>query len=237
MFILYAHRGASEYAPENTMSSFYLGLEQGANGIETDVRRTKDGVLVLFHDRTLERVIGETGGIADYTYEELMRMRVKNHSTGREDVIVKFEDFLRYFGFRDVSFAIELKDIGIEAEVLALLDKYGMREKTVVTSFKLECISKVKQLRPDYTVGWLAADFDGEAIAIMREMGAEQLCPQAENVTAENVRRWHEMGYSVRAWGCSDVELMKHAYECGVDGMTVNFPDLFLKYASEKQSV
>lgn len=65
MFISYAHRGASEYAPENTMSSFYLGLEQGANGIETDVRRTKDGVLVLFHDQTLKRVIGETGRVAD----------------------------------------------------------------------------------------------------------------------------------------------------------------------------
>ena len=50
--INYAHRGASEYAPENTLSSFYLGLLQGANGIETDIQRTKDGVLVLFHDDT-----------------------------------------------------------------------------------------------------------------------------------------------------------------------------------------
>ena len=50
LFINYAHRGASAYAPENTMSAFLLGIKQGANGIETDVRRTKDGVLVLFHD-------------------------------------------------------------------------------------------------------------------------------------------------------------------------------------------
>ena len=51
--INYAHRGASEYAPENTMSSFYLGLTMKANGIETDVQKTKDGKLVLFHDDTL----------------------------------------------------------------------------------------------------------------------------------------------------------------------------------------
>ena len=52
--INYAHRGASEYAPENTLSAFYLGLQQGANGIETDVRKTKDGVTVNFPDRLYE---------------------------------------------------------------------------------------------------------------------------------------------------------------------------------------
>ena len=115
MFIVYAHRGASEYAPENTMSSFYLGLQQGANGIETDIRRTKDGVLVLFHDRTLERVVGIEGTIGDYTYAELMKLRVKNAHTETEDVIIAFEDFLRYFGFRDLHFAIELKDADVES--------------------------------------------------------------------------------------------------------------------------
>ena len=54
--INYAHRGASEYAPENTFSAFYLGLEMGADGIETDVRMTRDGKLVLFHDGVLDRV-------------------------------------------------------------------------------------------------------------------------------------------------------------------------------------
>ena len=69
--INYAHRGASEYAPENTLSSFYLGLLQGANGIETDVQKTKDGVLVLFHDDTLDRVSNKQGKLCDYTWDEL----------------------------------------------------------------------------------------------------------------------------------------------------------------------
>jgi len=71
MFINFAHRGASSYAPENTMSAFYLGLRMGANGIETDIQRTGDGILVLFHDDTLDRVTGQSGKIADYTYEQL----------------------------------------------------------------------------------------------------------------------------------------------------------------------
>ena len=237
MFTVYAHRGASEYAPENTMSSFYLGLKLGANGIETDVRKTQDGVLVLFHDKTLERVIGAEGGIGDYTYAELLKMRVKNQKTATEDIVVKFEDFLRYFGFRDISFAIELKEVGTEAEVLELLERYGMREKTVVTSFKFECIETFKELSPAYKVGYLSADFDDEALAEIQKVGIEQLCPQAEHVTQEKVEKWHSLGYSVRAWGVSNVTLMKHAYDNGVDGMTVNFPDRLISYMIANQKI
>ena len=70
-FVNYAHRGASEYAPENTLLSFYTGVYMGANGIETDVQMTRDGVLVLFHDDTILRLTGAEGSVADYTLEEL----------------------------------------------------------------------------------------------------------------------------------------------------------------------
>lgn len=233
MFITYAHRGASEYAPENTLSSFYLGVSMGANGIETDVQRTKDGVLVLFHDDTLDRVTGRSGRIGDYTYEALSQMRVRNEKTNTEDIITTMDDFLRYFGFRDLTFAIELKETGIEEDVLALLDKYGMREKTVITSFKFECIETVKKLRPDYRVGWLTVEFDEEKLSRMKAIGGEELCPKAEHLTPELVKAWHEMGYNVRAWGVANTDIMKHACECGADGMTVNFPDLLVKYKNE----
>lgn len=235
MFVVYAHRGASEYAPENTMSSFYLGIQMGANGIETDVRRTKDGVLVLFHDKDLGRVIGQEGSIADYTYAELLEMRVRNDKTDTKDIIVTFEDFLRYFGFRDLHFAIELKDKDTEADVLALLDCYNMKEKTIVTSFDFEPIRNIKRLDPSYRVGYLTDDLDAEKLTAMKEIGGEQLCPRAKYVTAEKVEKWHELGYNVRAWGVTDTALMRFAYDCGVDGMTVNFPDALVRYAVKKQ--
>ena len=76
MFVNYAHRGASAYYPQNTMSAFYAGLGMNANGIETDVRKTKDGVLVLFHDDTLDRVCGVSGRIDDMLYDELRQYRL-----------------------------------------------------------------------------------------------------------------------------------------------------------------
>ena len=228
-FVVYAHRGASEYAPENTMSAFYLGVSQGANGIETDIRRTKDGVLVLFHDRDLTRVAGREGGVGDYTYAELLSMRVRNNATNTEDVIVRFEDFLRYFSFRDLHFAIELKEQGTEQETLAMLSAFGMLGKTVVTSFRFCCIETVKRLCPSCKVGYLVPVADSNCLSELSRIGGEQVCPQAEHLTPDQVTDLHSRGYNVRAWGCSTIPLMRHALACGVDGMTVNFPDRLVK--------
>ena len=88
MFVNYAHRGASEYAPENTMPSFELGLTMGANGIETDLQETKDGKIVMFHDNTIDDKSNGTGAIADYTYEELLKM-----DFGRRSVLPAHRSF------------------------------------------------------------------------------------------------------------------------------------------------
>ena len=73
---IYAHRGASGYAPENTLRAFALAADMGADGVELDVQISKDGRLVVFHDDELSRLTGFTGSVADYTYAELCRMPV-----------------------------------------------------------------------------------------------------------------------------------------------------------------
>ena len=224
-FVVYAHRGASEYAPENTMSSFYLGLYMGANGIETDVRRTKDGTLVLFHDATLDRVCGVSGELSNYTYEELCKIPVIHTPSGRRDIVVRLEDFLHYCGAHGVKLAIELKADGVGVDVYTLVKRYGLEDNVIVTSFNLDYLIELKAAYPEASLGYLTADFDDETVAKMKEIGIGQLCPAGKNVTAEKVKAWHDAGFNVRAWGIKDVEIMKHAYECGVDGMTVNFPD------------
>ena len=78
-FVNYAHRGASEYLPENTLLAFYTGIYMGANGKKTDVQKTKDGILVLFHDDTLMRVTGQSGSIADYTFAQLQAFDVQKN--------------------------------------------------------------------------------------------------------------------------------------------------------------
>ncbi len=227
-FVNYAHRGASEYAPENTMMAFNLGLYMGANGIETDVQRTKDGVLVLFHDDTLARVTGEEGSIADYTYEELLAFRVKKD--GLEDRIVKLEEFLQAFGWRDLTLAIEIKQSGIEKEVADMILKYDLGARVMITSFNLDSLKAIRAYAPILRTGYLKGDFSDAEVQALLALGIEELCPKAENVTPENVAKWHHLGFNVRAWGVADTDLMQHVYDSLTDGCTVNFPDKLTEY-------
>lgn len=227
-FVNYAHRGASEYLPENTLLSFYTGVYMKANGIETDVRRTKDGVLVLFHDNTLERVTGDPRLVEECTLAELMELDVKKN--GYTDKIAVFEDFLQKFAFRDLTFAIELKGPGVEKDTADLLRKYGLEKKAVITSFRLDYIKNFITYAPEFEFGLLTKEVTPEIEAALLALGATEICPRAALMTAEDVERWHSMGLRVRAWGVKDEEVMKYACECGVDGMTCNFPDKLEEY-------
>ena len=229
--INYAHRGASEYAPENTLSAFYLGLLQGANGIETDVQRTKDGQLVLFHDDTLERVSDHTGLLRNYTLEELRAVKVYGNSiTGFYDRIVTFEEFLLRFSQYDIRFAIELKCGGVEEDVLTLARTFGIMERTTFTSFSFSRIRRIKELCPAARVGWLIHDPSAEDVTALLAIGGEEIAPEAKHITKEKMALWRSRGLGVRAWGVENTERMKAMCRLGVDGMTVNFPDRLYQY-------
>ena len=226
-FVNYAHRGASEYLPENTMLAFYTGLYMNANGIETDVRRTKDGSLVLFHDKTLERVTNGEGTVESMTLEELQQLKVQKD--GFSDRIVTPEDFLSHFAHFDITLAIELKSKGIEADTAALLQKYCRAKQVVVTSFHLEYLEAFRTCAPEFRVGLLTKELSDSLTSSLRDLSVDEICPHASLITPESVDALHHKGFRVRAWGVTR-DTMESVYDAGVDGMTVNFPDLLDGY-------
>ena len=149
-FINYAHRGASAYAPENTLAAFYMGWQMGANGIETDVQRTKDGVLVLFHDNELMRIAGRPEAIHDLTYAELLQIDFGLPSGERfkGERIPTLEEFLRHFGGKDLHFAIEIKEHGVEEETLRLIHQYCRQDHVIITTGIWDAITAVRSCQP-----------------------------------------------------------------------------------------
>ena len=229
--INYAHRGASEFYPENTLYSFYMGLEMKADGIETDIQRTKDGVLVLFHDDTLKRILGLEGRIRDYSYDELLRMDFGIFKGERftNEKIVTLEEFLKHFGAKDVQLALEIKQYGIEKEVLTMIGRYGVRDKTIVTSFHWDSIADLRALDSEIRLGYLARQVDDELTGRMLRHRIQQLCPKAADFTDEMNQKARALGLSVRFWGVSSEELMLKGIRMGVDGMTMNNPAALCK--------
>ena len=232
-FITYAHRGASTYCPENTAMSFYTGLYMGANGIETDVQLTKDGVAVLFHDDTLDRVMGVSGRVSDFTYQQLKEFPIRHN--GKVDYIITLEDFFRLFSKQDITFAIELKGENTEQIVAEMICKYRIADKCIATSFQFPYLLKMKKLFPKLRLGYLAmpGKIDDQLLTEMKANGFYEICPNAKDATAEQVDYWHSLGFHVRAWGVSDEEIMRSVYHSGADGATVNFPDKMLSYIAD----
>lgn len=234
-FVVYAHRGASEYYPENTLSSFAAGVDMGADGIETDVQISKDGVLMIYHDDLMKEKTGFEGSICDYTYEELRSARVKNAKYGRVDCLMTFEDFLKYFAWRDLTLAIELKVADIGALVIDMLKKYGALEKTVVTSFIYEALVECFNYDKSVKLGWLYGKRTENTLDQLAAIGAYQACPKACDITEDDIAAYKQAGLVCRAWGISDTDIMKRAVEMGVDGgMTVNFPDKLIEYMKNR---
>jgi glycerophosphoryl diester phosphodiesterase len=228
-FINYAHRGASEYAPENTLLSFYTGIFMRANGIETDVQMTKDGVAVLFHDDTLLRVTGEKGKISDYTLNELKCFWVKKNEL--KDRIITLDEFFEKFKDYDITFAIELKGDKTALPTAELIKKHGVIDKVIATSFKYSELTDMHKALPNLRLGFLhQGKATNELLDKMKLDGINEICPEASVITKEECDKWHSLGFNVRAWGVTNTDVMKELCNAGVDGMTVNFPDKLTEF-------
>jgi glycerophosphoryl diester phosphodiesterase len=230
-----AHRGASAYAPENTFSAFYLGLEMGATGLETDVKRSLDGALVLFHDDSTARISATDLNINQTDYQTLFTLDLGAYrgERYRGERIVRLEDFLRAFGGRDIDLAIELKDTGVEADTLALVRRYVPNPaRLCVTSFHYDSLSLCRTLDADIALGFLTDNCFDQALDRAAAIRCAQICPHVDTLTPECVAHARARGFVVRSWGNSTPHRMMHSLHCGVDGMTVDFPDLLTKALS-----
>ena len=91
----------------------------------------------------------------------------------------------------------------------------------------------MRSYAPELETGYLTSNVTDELLADMQKNGIRELCPKADQITKEKVDTWHLLGFRVRAWGVADENLMKNADDCGVDGMTLNYPDNLNSYIEE----
>lgn len=228
MFVNYAHRGASAYAPENTMTSFRKALQLCANGIELDLQQTKDGKIVVFHDNKIDKKSNEKGKISDYTYKELLdfdfgswfNLKFKNEK------IVLFEDFAKEFLSKELTFAIELKQEGIEKDTLDIVKKYATHDDIYITSFNFNALKNVRMIDSNIKLSWLIEEkINEDNVSKLLKIKGSQICPNAEHASPSGIELANKSGLGVRLWGIFNEDIMRKVFNFNIDGMTVNFPD------------
>lgn len=212
---VYSHRGESSYAPENTMSAFYLADLVNSDGLETDIRKTKDDVLVLIHDKTIDRTSNSSGKVSDYTYKELLNMDFGNNSYKGEK-IVKLDDFLKYFSHKNKQIFLEVKEKGYEGEILKLVNKYNSDNITII-SFKYEVLEKFRKLSKSIKLGWLIYDVTSKIIEECKKIKLNDVLVTSAGLSEKEVKLLHENGFTVGVWGVLNKKDIKRLYRMNVD--------------------
>lgn len=231
------HRGAAALAPENTWAGFDLAVELGVDAIETDVRATRDGVLVLLHDERLDRTTDGSGPVQETDWAALQRLDAGSWFDARYagERVPALEATLARYGQR-THLVLEIKQEGVEAATLTMVRSAGLLEQVTFTSFSFPIVAWLKSTCPEAKAGYLSPEVGPAAVERAIEAGLDQFCPPAGSVTRTLVSDWQARGLEVRAWGVRDVDLMQRAIRARVDGMTVDFPDLLLEALRGRQS-
>lgn len=239
-FVIYAHRGASAYAPENTREAFKKAIELKANGIELDLQKTKDGKIVIFHDNYIDKKSNGTGKIEEHTYQELLELDFGSWFDNKyqNEKIVLFEDFARNYLDKDLTFAIELKVLGIEKEALDIINRYKVHNNIYITSFLYDALANVKRIDSNIKLSWLIKDrISKENIEKILKINGAQICPKASLVSKEDIEIANNNGLGVRLWGIDNEEIMKKVYKLNIEGMTVNFPDKLIELLHKEEKI
>ena len=229
---IWAHRGASGYAPENTLEAFALAAEMGADGVELDVQMSRDGYLVVAHDERIDRVSNGTGLIRDFTLKELKEFHFnKTHPEYREARIPTLREVYEALKNTSLWINVELKNgiyfyEGLEERVLELTGRLGMEKRVIYSSFNHHSMVHLKQLNPDALTGLLYSDGIYEASAYAQKIGAGALHPAFHNLQYPGVmEQARERGLKVHVWTVNTLEQGQACLKAEVDAVITNYPD------------
>ena len=238
--LIAAHRGGAQLWPENSRTAFENAARLAVDLVEFDVQRSRDGVLVVFHDATLDRVTDGTGPLADRTWAELRRLTYRGSAGDRLLTLEETVALLRPTG---IDLRLEIKpgvDLapypGIESQIAAVLDNQDMLGRTQITSFRRTALSAFRQVaRPGRGLLWLIADpvlmlidDDLALFRLGREVGADQMAIAITHLTAERVALAGRHGIALGSFATHTMAEIEHAARCGAAVFTTDRPDLAL---------
>lgn len=234
--LVYAHRGASGYAPENTMAAFRKAAELGSHGIECDVQMTKDGKLIICHDETLERTTDGKGFIKDLCYNEIRKLDAGSRfdKSFKNEKIPELSELLKLVSDKGMLLNIEIKSgivqyPGIEEKVIAEVENFGLLPKVILSSFNHYSLKKCKEINPSVKTGILYMEGLFEPWNYMKSLDCECAHPFYMALTAEISRELKRRGHIINVFTVNDPKTAEELAGMGVDGIITNYPDRILE--------
>lgn len=237
--LIYAHRGASGYAPENTLEAFALAARQGADGVELDVHMCKGGELVVAHDETIDRVADGSGLICQMTLRELKRYRFnKGNPRYPQATLPTLAEVFDLLKPTPLCINIELKNSyidypGLERAVMELAARMGMAHRVLYSSFNHHSLLRVKALDSTAKCGMLYEATMIEPWKYAQAHGMDAIHPHfSELLVPSEAQCAHDAGLMVNVWTVNRPEDMQRVLRAGCDILITNYPDQALRIRS-----
>ena len=233
--VIFAHRGASAYAPENTLAAFELALAQKADAIELDVKLTADGRVVVMHDATVDRTTGAHGRVRDMSLEDLRALSAGSFFSEQfqNEKIPTLEDVFEAVG-RRTFINIELTNYNsprdqLVENVCTLVKKFELQKRVMFSSFFALNLSRARAYLPEVPRGLLA--FNGVLGAWARSFGFtfgkyQALHPHLNNATPQQIQRVHRLNRRIHVWTVNAADDMRRLFNWGVDAIFTDDPQL-----------
>jgi len=222
MFLKVGHRGARAYEIENTLESFKKAIELGVNTIELDVRKSKDGKLVIIHDDNLKKIFGKDIMVSQATLKELKQLT--------ENKIPTLEEALEFIDRKVEKILIELKEVGYEKKVLDTVKKERVKDRAIFISFYEQALLDIRKLDKTIETG-LVYTKHKNPIDTALKLNAQYLVPLYRFTHTKNVEDAHKNNLKVIVWTINTKQEVKEYMAKGVDGIASDKPDIFKSIA------
>jgi glycerophosphoryl diester phosphodiesterase len=228
--LLIAHRGASGYAPENTLAAFRKAVAMGLSFIETDLQLSRDARFVAIHDDTVNRTTNGQGSVHDLTLAELRRLDAGSWfgSSFVGERIPTLEEILEFAKRHDIVFYLELKPGGSwggEHALIGALRESGEFARVVVISFDSALVAAVRRVEPTLLTGLLSDGQIEKPIEKALEIGARQLVIRGDLVTPAMIVEAKRNDLQVICWTVNHPAHMRLLASAGVAGIMSDYPD------------
>ncbi|SFA72483.1 glycerophosphoryl diester phosphodiesterase [Lentibacillus halodurans] len=233
---IFAHRGASKDAPENTMAAFHLAYEQGADGIETDVHLTKDHIPVLMHDERINRTTNGAGYIKDYTLGQLQELNAGSWFSPEfaRSRIISLEEFLEWIQDKPLYLNIELKNNNIDYNQLEhivydrILD-YHLLHRTTLSTFNPTSVRRLKYLNRTIGVALLTSKRYKNIVTAAKDLGANAIHIKYRLLNQLLVDQCHQENIAIRVFTVNKPQHMLRSFSMGCNGIFTDVPEMAVR--------
>lgn len=238
---IWAHRGVASFYPENTIEAFQEAVAMGAEGIELDVRLSRDGEIIVFHDETLRRLAGIKRQIQDMHWSELEQIRLQGFLFA--GTIPTMREVFETLAGTPLKLNIEVKSYirnndTLERKLIALTEEYQMNEQVIYSSFNPLVIKRFKALNCPSPLGLLLRRRRRKMLALAQDLAVDAIHPHWHLLrNEEDVKAIKDAGFKIHSWTTDDKKRVKRLIDWGVDAIICNHPNRALDLRAKLQSL